>query len=83
MNARQDDDETLEHSRPKGVGESPQQSTAGTTMPIGVCKRIVRDPCDDGVHRFAELITETRLLPVVPVPDSLQVELGSSTDEDR
>jgi len=83
VNARQDHDETRERSIPKDVGESPQQSTAGTTIPIGVCKRIVRDPCDDSVHRFAELMTETRLLPVVPVLDSRQVELGRSTDENR
>ena len=83
MNAGQDDDEALEHSVPNDVGESPQQSTAGTTIALWVCKRIVRDSCDDSVHRFTELMTETRLLRVVPVLDPLDVELGRSTDEDR
>lgn len=83
VNARQDDNQILKHSVPEDVGESAQQSTAGAAVPIGVCKRIVRDPGNDSVHRSEELMTETRSLPLVPVLDSLQVELGRSTEENR
>lgn len=82
VDGSQDDDETREHAIPQDVGESPQQSAASTTISIGGCKRTVRDPCDGSVHCVAELTTETRLLPFVPVLDPLQVELGGSTDED-
>jgi hypothetical protein len=43
---------------------------------------MVRDPCDDSPDSVAEFMTEAGLLFVVPVLDSLQVELGCSTDED-
>jgi hypothetical protein len=82
VNASQDDDEIREHAIPEDVRESPQQSATSTTIPIGVCKRAVCDPCDGSVHRVTELATETGLLPFVPVLGPLQVELGCSTDED-
>ena len=82
MNASEDDDETFEQAISQDVGESTQQSAASTTIPIGVCKGTVRDPCDGGVHCVAEFTTETGLLPVVPVLDPFEVELGCSTDED-
>lgn len=83
MNARQDDKKILKHPVPEDVGESAQQSAARAAVPIGVCKRIVRNPGHNGVDGFAEFMTETRSLSLVPVLDSRQVELGRSTDENR
>jgi hypothetical protein len=83
VNAREDDDVTFEYPIPKHVGESPQEGTAGSAISIRVCKRIVCDSCGGNVHCVTKLTTETRSLLVIPILDSLQVELGRSTDENR
>jgi hypothetical protein len=83
MNACQDDHKVLERPVPKDIGKTPQESTAGASVPLGVCKRVVRDACDKGVRHFAEFVTQPWSLRLVPVLDSHQVKLGRSTDENR
>jgi hypothetical protein len=52
-------------------------------MSIRIGTRIHGNSRDDGVDGIAEFATKASLLVVVPVLDSLQVELGCSPDEDR
>ena len=83
MNACQDDDKILERPVPKDIGKTPQESTTGASVPLGVCERVVRDSCNKGVRHFAEFVAQTWSLLLVPVLDFHQVKLGRLTDEDR
>ena len=65
------------------AGESAEQDAAGAAVSIRIGERVIRNPCDGHIDRVAELATEASLVAVVPILDSLHVELGSSPDEDR
>ena len=83
MNASQDDHNIFERLVPDDIRKSPQESTAGASVPLRVCKRVIGDSCDHGVRHFAKFMTKAWSLLLVPVLDSHQVELGRSTDENR
>jgi hypothetical protein len=70
MDARKDEDEIRVQPVPEDVREASHESTAGPAVSVGVSKRILADPHDRGIHRFAKLMTEAGPPSLVPVLDS-------------